>query len=218
MFSNMFPDQSGFNVTKHVVIVGGGFAECAAAMVIKKIDNSIRITIIERSVDVFMDDIDDQNGRLYIEHSLSPYITSSLKHLNLWQCFLSCHFLSDKKISETAKNNLCGSKSYSENTRRKASHISLIGFIQSLHIDYVSGLHLNKLTQSAKKTWLLDFSDIHDTEYTIEADFIIDDNKQHALDLSHLSDQQHAHHSLINIHDFFRLATKKNLQFVQFEL
>ena len=214
----MFPDQSGFNVTKHVVIVGGGFAECAAAMVIKKIDDNIRITIIERAVDVFMDDIDDENGRLYIEHSLSPYVTSSLKHLNLWQCFLGCYFLSDKKIVKTTKNNLCGNKSHSKNTRRKARHIPLIGFIQSLHIDYVSGLHLNKLTRSTKKTWLLDFSDTHDTEYTIEADFIIDDNKQHTLDLWHLRDQQHTHHSLINIYDFFTLATKKNLQFAQCEL
>ena len=100
----MFPNQSGFNVTKHVVIIGGGVAECAAAMAIKKIDKNIRITIIERAVDI------------HIEQSLSPYVTSSLKHLNLWQHFLDCH-------------------------------ISLMSFIQSLHIDYVSGLLLNKLTE-----------------------------------------------------------------------
>lgn len=187
MFSSIFPHQSGFNVTKHVVIIGGGFAECAAAMTIKKIDDNIRITIIERAADIQMENIDDKNGHSHIEQSLSPHVTSSLKHLNLWQHFLE-------------------------------SHLSLMSFIQSLQIDYVNNLQLNKLTQSAKKTWLLDFSNMHNTEYTIEADFIIDDNKQHTLGLCYAGDQSHVHYSFINVQEFFRLATHKNLQFARYEL
>ena len=78
---------------KHVLIIGGGVAGCAAALFLQQVAPGVGITIVEKGT--------ASNGKPSNKKPLHPRIGETLpaaiavllQRLNLWQGFIGCHFL-----------------------------------------------------------------------------------------------------------------------------
>lgn len=167
---------------KHVVILGGGVAGCAAALAIHALGRGFTLTIVEKS------DPGLSSSHPRIGETIQAHVVVLLQRLGLWQSFLQCDFLPAYGTAAAwgesepyCNESIASPYGHGWHVDRVRFDQWLVTQVKSRGIEYLTQSQLNESEYRDGK-WRCEIRSVGtESDTKIDCDFIIDATGRQAI-------------------------------------